>query len=235
MLVTISHYPPALHNQLKTMQLQSIYSTTGIPFFYIIEHIQPKIYYAGVKYGKCQKLKRSTDSSIFMTESGYHTSSKDIRNIIAKEGLSAFKIRKIHHFQTPEEALEYETRFLHKIDAKNNPNWYNQHNGDGKFRHKGGFKHTEETKAHLSLAHTGKIFSKEHKKNLSKSKQNITLETKAKMSKAHLGSILSEETKKNMSKVRKGLLWYNNGLIIRRFYKGKEEAGFLPGRPWHLR
>jgi len=206
------------------MQLQTIYPTSGIPFFYIIQHIPTGKYYAGVKYALND---RTTDSSIFMTEAGYQTSSDIIAEIIQKEGLAAFKIRKIRHFESKHQVIRYEYRFLNKIDAKNNPNWLNKHNGGSK-RHsnfglkmsnktklkmsksKLGKKMSEETKRKISIAHKGKKKKPEHLLNMSKSRigkslPNHSKETKAKISlslkgnKNSLGFKHSLETRKKMT------------------------------------
>ena len=102
-------------------QLMAIYQ----PYFYIIQDKRNDIYYAGVKWAK------DADPSNFMVEGGYTTSSKTINELISQYGLSNFVIRKIRTFETAEEAYGYETRFLHKVDAKNHPRFYNGHNNDG--------------------------------------------------------------------------------------------------------
>ena len=109
------------------------------PFFYIIQHKHTQKYYFGCKL-------HNADSSSFMTEEGYQTSSKIIHNIIKLEGLSVFNILKIKHFTDSDLALDYEHRFLQKIDAINNESCYNQTNGSSTFRNKGGYALSESTK-----------------------------------------------------------------------------------------
>ena len=55
--------------------------TVNHPFFYIIQHIPSGKYYAGY----CCK-KSHCDSSKLMTEEGYKTSSKIIKEFIKNEG-----------------------------------------------------------------------------------------------------------------------------------------------------
>lgn len=93
-------------------------------FFYIVQHKITKKYYIGSKYGQ------DADINTFMTENGYKTSSSTISKIIELEGLDIFDIIKIKLFETPSEAYNYETRFLKKVDAKNNKKFYNSHNND---------------------------------------------------------------------------------------------------------
>jgi hypothetical protein len=95
-----------------------------IPYFYIIEEVSTRMLYAGSKWG------RDADPSNFMHENGYTTSSNDVNNIINKDGLCAFIVKKIRIFSNAEDAYNYETKFLRKINAKNNPKFYNKHNND---------------------------------------------------------------------------------------------------------
>ena len=92
------------------------------PYFYIIEHIPSGKYYAGVRFAKnCNKDE-------LLQEDGYQTSSKVVKDIIDKEGLESFRIRKIKEFNNKFDAMEYETRFLQKVDAMNNDKFLNLNN-----------------------------------------------------------------------------------------------------------
>jgi group I intron endonuclease len=64
---------------------------------------------------------------------------------------------------------------------------------------------SEETKLKISLANKGRIFSDEHKHNISLAKLNTSDESKLKMSITRKGRKLSEETKKRMSESSKGM------------------------------
>jgi hypothetical protein len=94
------------------------------PYFYIIQEIDSGKYYAGCRYSKY------SDPNTLMQEGGYITSSKAIQTIVAKKGVSAFKVRKIRKFETAAAVYEYETRFLQKVDAKKNERFFNMHNND---------------------------------------------------------------------------------------------------------
>jgi hypothetical protein len=109
-------------NLKEGTQLMSIYT----PYFYIIQDVRNGIYYAGSKYGK------DADPSNFMIEGGYTTTSNTVRKIIRQFGLNSFAIRKIKKFEKAEDALQYEKRFLLKVNARNNPRFYNGHNNDWK-------------------------------------------------------------------------------------------------------
>ena len=96
----------------------SIYS----PYFYIIQHINSGKYYAGVKYAE------NANPDQFLKFNGYQTSSTIIKQIILEEGLDSFVIRKIKVFETGEEALDYESRFLRRVNAAFNDNFLNRSN-----------------------------------------------------------------------------------------------------------
>jgi hypothetical protein len=112
----------------------------GFPYFYIIEHQPSKTYYAGCK------INSFADSSNLMTENGYKTTSRVVKKLIQKDGLSSFKILRIKHFLNSEQALSYETRFLQKVKAATNLKFLNLHNGGKNFVNKGGYKLKESTK-----------------------------------------------------------------------------------------
>lgn len=95
-----------------------------IPYFYIIEEISTGMLYAGSKWGL------DANPEKFMITGGYTTSSKNINSIINKDGIKAFKIRKIRLFIDAKSAYDYETAFLNKVNAKNNKKFYNKHNND---------------------------------------------------------------------------------------------------------
>lgn len=92
------------------------------PYFYIIQHINSGVYYAGAKYAK------NANPDNLLRPDGYQTSSKVIQQIILDEGLESFVIRKIKVFETGGEALEYESRFLRKVNASFNEFFLNRSN-----------------------------------------------------------------------------------------------------------
>lgn len=122
-----------------------------------------------------------------------------------------------------EECLLLETKILQSVNAKINENFYNMHNGDGKFYRK---YITEESKKKISESHKGKLLSKEHKLSISKGLKNSekfknadksnygekngmfgkqhSQETKLKISKTKLGKKDSLETRLKKSESRKG-------------------------------
>jgi len=105
---------------MKGTQLMAIYQ----PYFYVIQDNRNCIYYAGAKWV-------NADPTNFMKLGGYITSSDIIKTIIDIHGISAFVVRKIRTFETADQAQNYETRFLRRVNAKVNPKFYNGHNNDG--------------------------------------------------------------------------------------------------------
>lgn len=103
----------------------TIYQEDHSPFFYIIQDTVNGMYYAGCRWAI------NASPSTFMTASGYKTSSKIINDIIDEHGLTRFVIRKIKLFENETDVRTYETKFLLKVDAKNNANFYNLSNGIG--------------------------------------------------------------------------------------------------------
>jgi hypothetical protein len=146
------------------------------PYFYIIRHIPTQKYYAGCK------INSSANSSDFMTESGYKTTSKIIKELIKKDGLESFEILKIKHFDSSDKTLLYETRFLIKVNAAENPKFLNLHNGGKNFVNKGGYNLSETTKNKMKKPKSKKTIEKqnEEKRNRSKEVYQKMVETRRK-------------------------------------------------------
>lgn len=136
-----------------------------IPYFYIIKHKPTQKYYAGCK------INSSADSSNLMAENGYKTTSKVIKELIKKDSLNAFEILKIKHFNTPEETLCYETKFLQKVNAAENPKFFNKHNGGKNFVNKGGYKLTESTKNKMRKPKSKETIEKQNKEKRNRLKE----------------------------------------------------------------
>jgi hypothetical protein len=118
------------------------------PFTYLLYCKATKQYYYGSRYSKgCHP------SQLWNT---YYTSSKVIKQLISEHGTTAFEAKVTRVFDTKEEARQWEYRFLCKVKASKNPNWLNQHNGDGKFINGGGLKLTKEHRDKIAAAHRGK-------------------------------------------------------------------------------
>lgn len=149
-------------------------------------------------------------------------------NALNKYGIENFEISIIHTVDAPNKKLLLEKLNLLEIQEIENYNSFN----NGYNSHQGGFNHntSEFTKQNISNACKGRIFSDEHRKNLSialkgckKAKEVQNIEKK--ISKSHenrtyeylrtpesikkatakkIGQKRSEETKQRMSKAQKG-------------------------------
>lgn len=172
----------------------------SIPYTYYLRHKASGMQYYGVKYGK------KSDPEKFWTITGYKTSSKIIRKIIAVEGMDAFhaEVRKI--FETKEEAVDHEQRFLRKVKAPYSHLWFNQAYGTGPYLDKFGNRRsikgvpkTEEHKRRISEAKMGKP-------NPRKNQEHIDKLAEANKGKTpwNKGKTLSEDVRRKMSESHKG-------------------------------
>ena len=103
----------------------AIYQDQYQPYFYIIQDVRNGMYYAGAKWAQ------DANPITFMIEGGYNTSSETIKELIRQHGLDNFIVRKVRTFSSAQKAYDYETKFLQRIDSRNNPRFYNKHNNDG--------------------------------------------------------------------------------------------------------
>lgn len=91
------------------------------PFAYLItSKIDGRRYY-GIKFSK--------DADPAQLWTTYFTSSKEVRAKVAKYGADAFtaEVRKV--FETAEQAINWESRFLTRINAALREDWMNKSNG----------------------------------------------------------------------------------------------------------
>lgn len=164
------------------------------PYFYIIKHIPSQRYYAGCKYS-------NADFSNFMTDRGYQTSSKIVKNLIKSDGLSSFKVIRIKLFADENEVLRYEYRFLNKVDAKNNDMFINRSNGDSNFRNKGGYKLSEKTRAKMSKPKSLETIQKQNAEKRNRSKE--TYQKMVNTRKERYNEWVNEEQRKHASECNK--------------------------------
>ena len=115
------------------------------PYTYLIKFLPTGQVYYGSSYAN-NKHKVSNPEQLWIT---YFTSSKIITNLIKQHGIESFQfeVRKI--FENRHDAVNWETRVLKKVNAKQNPLWLNKSNGGKDFLFE---KHTEESKKKISNA-----------------------------------------------------------------------------------
>jgi hypothetical protein len=206
-------------NLKEGTQPMSIYT----PYFYIIQEKNTGIYYAGSRWAKF------CNPEELLVEDGYTTSSNMVNQLIKENGLNSFKICKIRCFETKEQVWEYETKFLSKVDARNNSRFYNKHNNDGHLNPQNMKNYLKETygKDVTNISQTehwkqtaipkmrGVPKSESHKENLRKPKsENGRLAIKE----ARIEAIKNDPEKfsniaSNAGKKCKGALWWNNGSV----------------------
>lgn len=138
---------------------------------------------------------------------GYICSSKLVKPMIL-ESVGEWK-REIIATGNVEEMLTLETLILEISDAKNDSRSFNQHNGDGKFKNKGGVSLTENHKLNLSTSKKGRIAWNKGKK--------MTADYCNKLKAGHTGK--KRPTQKSSanelrSNALKGRIPWNKGLKI---------------------
>lgn len=186
------------------------------PFTYYLFHIP-----TGKKYYGVRTAKGCHPNELWVT---YFSSSKEVKLLREQYGDQSFQyeIRKI--FSSPTEALEWEEKFLTRINAAGRVDWLNKHNGGKNFSFvnktftseslrkialasvgrpssRKGTRASEETRKKLSESrkgskhfYYGKHLTCEHRKNISKAKTGISTKPR------------SEETRRKISEKNKGKL-----------------------------
>jgi len=175
------------------------------PFTYVIRFPLLNQIYFGVKYAKGCK-----PDDLGKT---YFSSSKIVHSLLKKEYSATFEIRKIFHDVNT--ALRYETRFLQRVDARNNKKFLNEHNNNGIYldplrRGMFGKKHSELSRIKQSEAKIGKknpAFGKSGtmlgKKHSEKTKKIISLSSAGDKN-WFFGKSHSTHSKKNLSEKQIG-------------------------------
>ena len=185
---------------------KTIYSISKNHYIYLLVDQNHK------KYGGVRSCKGLPENDDYMGSSSYVEEAMENGNVFTKHIIKTFDTR--------DEANEYEEKWLKRMNAGYNSDWYNMTNGRKNFcTH--GIKLSEETKKKMSEAKKGyvpwikgKKLSEETKQKMSKSKKGMkrSEETKRKIGKAHKGSKRTEEHKKKISEATKGRIPWNKGI-----------------------
>lgn len=101
-------------------------SSGYVPFTYLVRCLTT----GGVYYGSKYSMREGHVAHPSMMWLTYFTSSSFKKH--AKENPESYQYEIRQVFETAEEAVQWETRLLKKVDAKRNPLFINKHNGDGK-------------------------------------------------------------------------------------------------------
>lgn len=192
-----------------------------IPYTYFVLHLPTGLKYYGSKYGK------GANPETFWKSGGYYTSSEKIKKLLQEYGEETFKseVRKV--FETPEEALKYEYKFLNKVKALHKSDWLNDNLGGEKFRNVGpasekalisqrSKKQTPEGNLKRSKSLKGRPKSKDTRKLMSLAQQNRPKEKedarRNKIRKKAIGRKHDDSTKSKLSKIVSQTRWINNGI-----------------------
>ena len=184
---------------------------------------------------------------------GYLGSGEILKQSIEKHGKENFTKEILSFFETRQEAFNYEQKLVTE-PLVNDENCYNMCTGGS-----GCSVKSEEFKKKVSEKLKGRIFSDEHrrKKSLAQTgpknhrygKPNPNNPKKYGLDNGMHGKKHTDETKKRISESRKknkvkitdnlrlafslackNKLWYNNGLISKRYYENQQPEGFIRGR-----
>jgi hypothetical protein len=192
-----------------------------IPYTYFVLHIPTGKKYYGSKYGK------GSTPETFWKPGGYFTSSEKVKNLLQEYGVNSFKaeVRKV--FDTPDQALNYEYRFLKKVDALKKSEWLNENLGGEKFRNVGPAsekalssqrkkKQTLEGNAKRSASLMGRVISEDTKKRMSLAQLNRPLDEEErrrnKIREKAIGRSHNTKTKSKLSTIVSQTRWINNGI-----------------------
>jgi chromatin remodeling complex protein RSC6 len=137
------------------------------PYTYYLYHKPTGLKYYGSRWAN----KVSPENDLWIN---YFSSSKKVNQLIEEYGKDSFhyEIRKL--FATKEQCLDWETKFLTKVNAVKNKEWINRHNGGKNFIN--GFigkKHTLLSKQKIANSKIGKPRSEEVRLAMCKPKPNL--------------------------------------------------------------
>lgn len=159
---------------------------------------------------------------------------------IKKYGWENFEHEIIASNLTKDEADNFETILIKKLETKNPDKGYNLTNGgDGMVE----FRHTEESKKKMSQSHKGKytgennpFFGRHHSKEAKQKngeahrKENLSNETLRKMSEAKKGKKRSQEAiEKGAKSHQKSIICLETGIIYSSIKKASEETNINSG------
>lgn len=127
-------------------------------------------------------------------DKSYYGSGVIIKKAIEKYGIENFEIKLLEECGSKEELNKREIYWINRMNAVKSDSYYNVAKGGhywGKPR-KLGYKLSDEAKHKISVANTGRIFTKEHREKISKNRKG-----------KGLGRVLPEEVRKRIGEINR--------------------------------
>ena len=220
------------------------------PYTYLIKHIPTNRVYYGVRYQNVKKKIAIRDD----LGTKYFTSCNKIKELIESDGWDSFEFEIRKTFDTPADAVAWETKVLTRMNVLRDDKWFNQ-NINGKIVLNAESCNKISTirlnkspveKAliyNMMLTTTSNRTDDEKAKTTQLRKQSATQlharrtltekqKINQKQSTAYHSKTLAERSIINEKLVnsRKKLKWYNNGITTKKLIPGTEPVGFVLGR-----
>jgi hypothetical protein len=198
----------------------------SVPYTYFLLHKPTGLKYYGVKFNK------RSNPKLFWVPGGYYSSSVKVKELIAQYGADSFKAEVRKTFNSVEDAVKYEYKFLRKVNAVAKNDWLNQCAIGEKFycimskearkvasdRMKiqmKNFKPTAESNQKRSKTLMGRVITTETRKKMSEVQKNRSEEQEQarrdKIRKHATGRGHSDEVKQSLSSIVSQTRWINNG------------------------
>jgi hypothetical protein len=213
------------------------------PYTYLLYNTVTRQFYYGVRYS------RNCDPSDFWVK--YRTSSKRVAALIQEHGADSFVWEIRRTFDTRQQAQDWETRVLRRLNAKARKDFLNEHNNcgldpqygdDNPMRNpkvverwkatpkKKRGPQTEEHRAARSRALTGRKRSDEERQAISRglSGYKHSEEFRAMRSRIQTGKTPSQETRDKKRQAILGRKRYTDGSVVKFFHPDQVPAGWSP-------
>jgi hypothetical protein len=198
----------------------------SVPYTYFLLHKPTGLKYYGVKFSK------RSNPKLFWVPGGYYSSSVKVKELITQYGADSFKAEVRKTFNSVEDAVKYEYKFLRKVNAVAKNDWLNQCAIGEKFycimseearkvasdRMKiqmKNFKPTAESNQKRSKTLMGRVITADTRKKMSEVQQNRPRDLedarRDKIRKHAIGRGHSDEVKQSLSSIVSQTRWINNG------------------------
>jgi hypothetical protein len=221
----------------------------SIPFTYFLYHRPTGLKYYGVRFSK------RSNPKLFWVPGGYYSSSAKVKELIAQYGADSFDAEVRKTFNSKEDAVRYEYRFLRKVNAVSKSDWLNQSAISEKFycimgeearkvasdrmkKQMKNFKPTAESNQKRSNTLMGRIITEETRAKMSEAQKSRSAEReqarREKIRKHAIGRGHTDKVKESLSKIVSQTRWVNNGTEQKKVHVSELEntlsSGWVNGR-----